>query len=290
MLNLIVSGNSDAYILPYIQLEENRCLKEYTSADLQLRFSQFTFEQILELKTIPTIFCHEVGIKDETYLGLIKNVTWNNKKMRIYYEFKDKFINIDNLRNIKYELEIDDWEFGRTHWSLKNVDLGDICKAKGIVVPDWITKQIKPIDLENHKFDVALSFSGKYRTFVNQVAQELERILGKDKYFYDQNYKQQLAMPSMDLILQDIYKKNSKLIVVFFGSSYQEKEWCGIEFRAIREILLKKENKRIMYIKMEKGNVDGILHVDGYIDAQESDPLKIASYINDRLKLLESET
>jgi len=135
-----------------------------------------------------------------------------------------------------------------------------------------------------------LSFSGEYREFVKDVARELERILGKDKYFYDQNYKQQLAMPSMDLILQKIYKNNAKLVVVFFGKSYQEKKWCGIEFRAIREILLNRENNRIMYIKMEEGNVDGILHIDGYIDASESDPLRIASYISDRLKLLESET
>ena len=93
----------------------------------------------------------------------------------------------------------------------------------------------------------------------------------------------------MDLILHNVYKNNAKLIVVFFGSSYQEKEWCGIEFRAIRDILLKKENRRIMYIKMEDGNVDGILNIDGYIDARESDPLRISSYIKDRLTLLESE-
>lgn len=290
MLNLIVAGNEDAYKLSYIQLEEGRCLKEFTSADLQLRFSKMTFEQILELKTIPTIFSYESSEKNETYLGLIKNIVKSNGKVKIYYDFKDKFITNDNLRDMEYELEIDDFEFFRTHWSLKDVNLGEICKAKGIVIPDWIMKKPEPINLDKHKFDVAMSFSGKYRAFVNEVAQELERILGKDKYFYDQNYKQQLAMPSMDLILQNVYKNNSKLIVVFFGSSYQEKEWCGIEFRAIRDILLKKEHKRIMYIKMEEGNVDGILHIDGYIDARESSPLQISSYIVDRLKAIESET
>ena len=198
MLNLIISGNEDAYKLPYLQMDSNRCLIEYTSAELQLRFSKFTYEQILELKTIPTIFGYEEGVKEETYLGLIKNISKNNGKIRIYYEFKDKFLNIDSLRDLLYELEIDDWEFNRTHWSLKDVDLGEISKVKGLVVPDWIVRQVKPIDLENHKFEVALSFSGKYRVFVNQVAQELERIIGKDKYFFDQNYKQQLAMPSMD--------------------------------------------------------------------------------------------
>jgi hypothetical protein len=290
MFNLIVSGNEDAYSLPYIQLEEKRCLKEFTSADLQLRFSKMSSEQITEIKSIPTIFCYEIGIKNETYLGLIKRVIKSDNKVKIYYVFKDKFINNDSLRGIENYLDIDDWEFGRSHWSLKDIDLGEICKAKGIVVPDWITKPTPPIDLKNHKFEVAMSFSGKYRNFVNEVANELERILGKDKYFYDQNYKQQLAMPSMDLILQNLYKNNSKLVVVFFGSSYQEKEWCGIEFRAIRDILYKKENKRIMYIKMEDGDVDGILHIDGYIDARESDPLIISSYIRDRLITLNSET
>lgn len=290
MFNLIISGNEDAYKLPYIQLESNRCLKEYTSADLQLRFSKFTLEQIIELKKIPTLFCYEQGVKDETYLGLITSINRSNGKIKVCYEFKHKFIDNDSLRNIAYDLDINDWEFGRTHWALKDVDLGEICISKGIVIPDWITKKTSPINIENHEFDVALSFSGKYREFVKKVAQELERILGKDKCFYDHNYKQQLAIPSMDLILQNVYKNNSKLIVVFFGSSYQEKEWCGIEFRAIRDILLKKENRRIMYIKMEDGNVDGILNIDGYIDARQSNPLAISSYIVDRLQLLKSET
>ena len=290
MLNLIVSGNSDAYKLSYILLESNRCLKEYTSADLQLRFSNLTYEQILELKTIPTVFCYESGVNEEAYLGLIKGIGSSNNKRKISYELKDRFITNHDLYGIRNELDIDEWEFGRTHWSLKDVDLGEICQVKGIVVPDWIKKQIQPINLGNHVFDVAMSFSGEYRYFVKEVAQELERILGKDKYFYDQNYKQQLAMPSMDLVLQNVYRNNSRLIVVFFGSSYQEKEWCGIEFRAIRDILLKKENNRIMYIKMEEGDVDGILHVDGYIDARESNPLMIASYINERLKSIKSET
>lgn len=95
-----------------------------------------------------------------------------------------------------------------------------------------------------------------------------------------------MARPSLDILLQEIYRDRSKLIVVFIGKKYQEKEWCGVEFRAIKDIIFSKQNDKIMFVRMDDGKVDGIFKTDGYIDATKHKPEEIASFIVERIELL----
>ena len=55
------------------------------------------------------------------------------------------------------------------------------------------------------------------------MVRELEARIDANVYFYDNNYVSQLARPSLDTLLQDIYRNRSKLIVVFSGEDYQRK-------------------------------------------------------------------
>jgi hypothetical protein len=145
----------------------------------------------------------------------------------------------------------------------------------------------KPIiNLEKHQFDVALSFSGNVRSYVEKVASGLGKTNSPDSFFYDNNYKSQLSRPSLDDLLQDIYKNRSKLIVVFLSAEYQSKNWCRIEFRAIKQIIFDMEYIKVMYIRMDDGDVKGVFNTDGYIDGNTHTPDQIVKFINERLSLL----
>jgi hypothetical protein len=61
----------------------------------------------------------------------------------------------------------------------------------------------KTVDITKHEFAVALSFPGEVRGIVEQVAQELEKLIGPNSYFYDRNDVSQLARPSQDILLQE---------------------------------------------------------------------------------------
>ena len=111
------------------------------------------------------------------------------------------------------------------------------------------------------------------------MAVELERLIGPNTYFYDNNYVSQLARPSLDTFLQGIYRDRSKLIVVFLSADYQRKDWCGIEFRVIREIISERNHQRIMFIRTDDGDVDGVFATDGYVDALKFAPAQIAGFI-----------
>ena len=158
--------------------------------------------------------------------------------------------------------------------------------TKGITLPQGITRDTKSVDITKHKFEVSLSFPGEVREYVESVARHLERHIGPNSYFYDNNYKSQLARPSLDSLLQEIYRDRSKLIVVFICEKYQEKKWCGVEFRAIKDIIFNKLHNKIMFVRMDDGEVEGIFNTDGYIDATKHQPEEIAGFIVERIELL----
>ena len=89
----------------------------------------------------------------------------------------------------------------------------------------------------------------------------------------------------MDILLQDIYGERSNLVVVFLCTDYQNKKWCGVEFRVIREIIMNREHERVMFVRMDDGKVDGVFDTDGYIDGRTCPPTDVARFIQERVEL-----
>jgi hypothetical protein len=140
--------------------------------------------------------------------------------------------------------------------------------------------------LQNINFKVAMSFPGEKRKFVNDVVNALRPALGQDAVFYDYDNQAQLARPNLDTLLQDIYRNRSELIVVFLCKAYAEKQWCGLEWRAIRDIIKSKEDDRVMFVRFDNEPVDGVFSIDGYIDANTFSVKEVAKFIYERAALL----
>lgn len=132
-------------------------------------------------------------------------------------------------------------------------------------------------------FKVAVSFPGEYREYVSQVVDTLFESLGPDTIFYDIHYQADLARPNLDLLLQETYRNRSDLVVVFLCAEYQAKQWCGLEWRAIRDIIKSRSDESIMFVRFDDAPVDGTLSIDGYIDARAHPPEVVARYILQRV-------
>ena len=144
----------------------------------------------------------------------------------------------------------------------------------------------KPNKLQDMDFKVALSFPGEKRDYVSKVADNLRSNLAENELFYDSDFRAQLARPNLDTFLQRIYKKQAKLIIVFLCAEYDQKEWCGLEWRVIRDIIKTREEERIMFVRFDNVEVEGALSIDGYIDANESSPSNTAKLILERIDSL----
>ena len=285
MYNLLISGHDEAWGGEPFQLELDRCVREYTDADITARFGDLDSSSVNALRRFPCIFGYERACDKDPHFGLLRDVVKRQGEVRIEYELieLESFLIAKQLAELSFELDIGKLELHRTHWAVKDVDLARELHQQGVDLPSWARAGKKAVDITSHHFDVALSFPGEVRSVVESVAGELERLIGPNSYFYDDNYVSQLARPSLDLLLQEIYRDRSRLVVVFVCGDYQNKEWCGIEFDAVREILKRREHDRVMYIRVGEGQVDGVLATDGYVDASRYSPEELAQFIRERV-------
>lgn len=291
MYNLFVSGWEDQWKGDPCVLDAGRCVRhhEYTDEPIADRYGALDEAALKELTRLPSIFAYEAGCKLDPKFGIIREVTVRRGQVRIEYEIipVDPFLVAADFDALSFELDIGNWEMNRTHWAVKDVNLPrELHAARAISLPSWTRQAGRAVDITQHHFDVGLSFPGEARGLVEQVARELEARVGPNAYFYDNNYVSQLARPSLDTLLQDIYRNRSKLIVVFLGEDYQRKDWCGVEFRAIREIIMARQDQRVMFVRVDDGAVDGVFRTDGYVDARRFAPDQIAQFIAERLALI----
>ena len=289
MFNLFVSSNEKAWDGEPWVIDADRCLNEseHTDPDIVHRYGELTPEIISELTHYPCVFAFETICKLDAKLGRLLRVRRKNGEIRVEYEIDSGYPSIahNDLIRLEWELDISKWELNRTHWALKNESLSEALTSIGY--PE-IGSSPQMVDIHRHTFDVALSFPGEIRSYVELVANSLVTTLGRHHVFYDNFYKAQLAQPNLDLALQRLYKDRARLIVAFLSNDYASKRWCHIEFRAIKEIINSKEDNRVMFVRHDGAEVPGVFSADGYIDATQHNPNEVAEMICERVALLQA--
>lgn len=105
---------------------------------------------------------------------------------------------------------------------------------------------------------------------------------------YDKFYEAEFARPNLDVYLQGLYHDEVTLNVIFLCAAYNQKEWCGLEWRAIRD-LIKQRKPDIMFLRLDEGDVAGVFSIDGYADIRDRTDEEAANLILERLRLLQPE-
>lgn len=98
--------------------------------------------------------------------------------------------------------------------------------------------------IKNTKYDIALSFAGKNREYVEQVAEYL-RARGL-KVFYDDYEKVDLWGKNLYSHLSSVYKNDAKYVVMFVSKQYANKVWTNLE-RESAQARAFTEKKNIFY-------------------------------------------
>lgn len=285
MYNLFVSNTTDSWNGEPFILENERCL-EYTDPKLVELYKDLSDANVAELKKYPCIFCYEKSCEKNPYVGFIKDITRRSKKTQFEYEIViiDKFLTHEDLVAMMFDLDImHEWEIGRTHWALKDVNLPKELAKKHIQLPISILRMATAVDVTKQVFEVAFSFPSDARSQIESIVLELEKLIGPNSYFYDNNYQAQLARPNSSALLQEIYRKRSKLIAVFLSSQYQHREWCGLESRVIQEMIKNKEYEKIMLFRLDEGKVDGFFEIDIQINVPDYTTSQLANFIKQRI-------
>ncbi|MDP8993544.1 MAG: S8 family serine peptidase [Pseudomonadota bacterium] len=159
--------------------------------------------------------------------------------------------------------------------------------------PHETAAKVPPENLEPHtisgppgrRFAVALSFARDQRDYVTAVVHRLRRKgLMRDHIFFDEYWEAELSRPDLDLYLLNIYQDDAELLVPFFSRSYLEREWSGLEWRALRDVIKKKRADEVMPVFLEDASVPGLLSIDGSLRGGPGiDPEEIGDKIVRRL-------
>jgi len=190
-------------------------------------------------------------------------------------EMKSEIANIyAEMEEIKKQSKIDP---GATR--IIQADIETLKRLRKIITPPQPTKK---------RFKVALTFPGERRSYVEEIANLLVEKFGKESVFYDKNFEAELARPDLDIYLQNIYHDNSELLVVFLCAEYGKKEWCGIEWRAVRDLIKSRRTPAIMPIRFDDTHIPGLFSIDGYVNTQDHTPEEVAKLIIERYQINQS--
>ncbi|HEX4964951.1 MAG TPA: TIR domain-containing protein [Thermoanaerobaculia bacterium] len=136
-------------------------------------------------------------------------------------------------------------------------------------------------------FEVALSFAEEHRGFVETVAEKLAAELTRARVFFYPFHPNETRGRDHDLFLQKLYGERSRLVVAFLDEHYGHKPWCLIEWRAIRNLLNGDRADSVMLVRLDDGEIPGLLPTDGWTPAHSLNPAAVADLILSRLRAME---
>ncbi|MEZ9923682.1 TIR domain-containing protein [Vibrio breoganii] len=97
---------------------------EYTDSETQMRYRVLNPDAVREIKSFPALFMQE-HYEDGAFIANIINITGHGRDYKITFD-RDQNIGVippADIERLALELGIDDFEFYRTHWAIKNADL-----------------------------------------------------------------------------------------------------------------------------------------------------------------------
>ncbi len=131
-------------------------------------------------------------------------------------------------------------------------------------------------------YEIALSFAGEDRAFVEAVAQDL-RARGV-KVFYD-------AFEQVDLLGKDlaahfaaIYKDRAHYCAMFISIHYVRKAWPQFERQHAQSRALAEKREYILPIRLDDSEVPGLPATIGYLDSRTKSPKEVAAILFDKVR------
>jgi hypothetical protein len=134
---------------------------------------------------------------------------------------------------------------------------------------------------KNYQFDIALSFAGEDREYVDRVA-NLLRDQGV-KVFYDLFVQVDLWGRNLYEHLSATYQDQARFTVMFISSHYASKLWTNHERKAAQARAFQEAQEYILPARFDDTEIPGVLRTVGYISLAGMTPETLASLITKKL-------
>ena len=144
------------------------------------------------------------------------------------------------------------------------------------------SRQIKRSSEASKDYDVALSFAGEDRDYVERVA-KLLRDSGIN-VFYDKFEKATLWGRNLADHLGEIYGKRSRFVVIFISTYYPTKSWPTHERQNAQARAIKENKVILLPARFDDTEIPGLPSTTGYIDLRQTTPEELVILIKQKLE------
>jgi hypothetical protein len=127
------------------------------------------------------------------------------------------------------------------------------------------------------EYDVALSFAGEQRWYVDVVNDEL-KTLGITT-FYDDDSKVELWGKDLNETLTEIYSKQAKAVLMFISREYVNKVWTKVERRAALSRAIEEKGEYVLPVRFDHTSVPGLPSTISYLPLQDLSPKQLAQLV-----------
>ena len=130
-------------------------------------------------------------------------------------------------------------------------------------------------------YDVALSFAGEERAYVEKVAAALRR--RGLRPFYDDYEKPTLWGKDLYEHLDWVYRNAARYCALFASEAYANKVWTTHERRSAQARALQSSQEYVLPVRFDDTEIPGLRPTVGYVDARALPPAKLAKLIAEKL-------
>ena len=130
-------------------------------------------------------------------------------------------------------------------------------------------------------YEVALSFAGEQRAYVEDVARTLQsRAIS---VFYDNFETVRLWGKHLPEELQRVYEHEASMVVMFISAEYVKKVWPRHERRAMLSRAVRESNEYVLPVRFDDTEVPGLPDGVSYLKAADYSPAQLAAMIAEKL-------
>ncbi len=130
-------------------------------------------------------------------------------------------------------------------------------------------------------YDVALSFAGENREYVEQVAEELKRL--DVTVFYDRFEEVNLWGKDLAEHLGHVYGTDSRFVVLFLSKAYAAKAWPKHEKQFALARQLSSGEERVLPVRFDNTEIPGLPPTLSFLDLRVVTPAKLAELIRQKV-------
>lgn len=133
MYNLLVTAREGAWDNGFYEYDKSRFL-EYTNDTIASALNELSESHIENLKSYPCLFAYE-GEDADVRIGYLTSIKERGRNILIEFEFQKDIdpIPFGTIQPIAPLLDIRSWEMNRTHWAVKDEELFERLRERGII-------------------------------------------------------------------------------------------------------------------------------------------------------------